>query len=189
MAHVAGHVLDVGCGAGRHLLWLERRGITATGVDASDQAIKVCQLRECKNVFELDIMSSFEPSMLPQAATITLFGNNVGIGGTFDGACALFRTLGRLAEPEGRVILTGIDIAATENPAHLAYHERNIAAGRRRGEIKMRFEHKGRTGPWIPWYHPEPSEIEEIAASSGWAVITLEILGPGFFWAILKRQT
>jgi len=188
IAEVSGPVLDVGCGAGRHLLWFEKHGIDATGIDASNAAIEICRLRGCKSVYERDVMSNFDSLALTKAATITLFGNNVGIGGTFDGACTLFRTLGRLAEPSGRIIVTGFNVAATENPIHLVYQELNIADGRRRGEIKMQFKYKGQIGPWIPWYHPQPSEIEEIAVSSGWVVDKLTILDTGLFWALLNRQ-
>jgi len=187
LALVTGSVLDVGCGAGRHLLWFEKQGIDATGIDASPEAIEVCRLRGCKNVIELDVMAGFDEGELPSANTITLFGNNVGIGGTFEGACALLRTLGRLVEPSGRLLLTGIDIAATGNPIHLAYHQQNIAMGRRRGEIEMQFEYKGEIGAPVLWYHPEPSEVEEIASASGWEIEKLVTLETGFFWAALVK--
>ena len=136
IAYVSGPALDVGCGAGRHLLWMERHGIEATGVDMSKEAIEVCRLRGCKNALEFNVLSDIDDRALPRAETITLFGNNTGIAGT----CTLFHKLKGLVQPVGRIIVTGIDIAATENPAHLAYHERNSAVGRRRGEIKMQFE-------------------------------------------------
>jgi SAM-dependent methyltransferase len=38
-------VLDVGCGAGRHLLHLQRQGCAVTGIDNSPLAIRVCKRR------------------------------------------------------------------------------------------------------------------------------------------------
>lgn len=188
LAHATGHVLDIGCGAGRHLLWFGKQGMDATGLDASPIAVETCNLRGCTSVFEFDIMSGARPPALPPIDTITLLGNNVGIGGTFEGACRLFRNLAAMGQAHSRLIVTGIDIRATTNPAHRAYHASNIEAGRRRGEISMRFEYKGQTGPWIPWYHPEPCEIDEIAAASGWTISEVDVLGSGFFWAVLTRQ-
>jgi SAM-dependent methyltransferase len=40
-----GRVLDVGCGAGRHALYLQKKGLDVTGIDTSPLAIKICQLR------------------------------------------------------------------------------------------------------------------------------------------------
>lgn len=42
MKHVTGRVLDVGCGAGRHSLYLQAQGLDVVGIDNSPLAIKVC---------------------------------------------------------------------------------------------------------------------------------------------------
>ena len=33
------------------------------------------------------------------------------------------------------------------------------------------------------WCHPEPSELEKLADTSGWVINKLEVLDTGFFWA------
>lgn len=43
-----GRVLDIGCGAGRHSLYLQKRGFDVLGIDSSPLAIKVCKLRGLK---------------------------------------------------------------------------------------------------------------------------------------------
>src|SRR5215831_7037782 len=50
MRLVKGRVLDIGCGAGRHGLYLQKKGFEVTGIDNSAGAIKVCQLRGYKKV-------------------------------------------------------------------------------------------------------------------------------------------
>src|SRR5688572_3246111 len=40
-----GKILDIGCGAGRHSLYLQDKGFDVTGIDNSPGAIKVCKLR------------------------------------------------------------------------------------------------------------------------------------------------
>ena len=40
-----GRILDVGCGAGSHSLYLEEKGLEVTAIDISENAIKACRLR------------------------------------------------------------------------------------------------------------------------------------------------
>ncbi|MDQ6797207.1 MAG: class I SAM-dependent methyltransferase, partial [Actinomycetota bacterium] len=40
-----GPVLDIGCGPGRHLLALARRGVEATGIDVTPAAVRVARSR------------------------------------------------------------------------------------------------------------------------------------------------
>ena len=46
-------ILDVGCGTGTTLRKLEKYG-HATGVDISEEAVKFCKLRGCRNVHRVD---------------------------------------------------------------------------------------------------------------------------------------
>ena len=46
-------ILDVGCGTGATLRKLEKYG-HATGVDISEEAVKFCKLRGCRNVYKID---------------------------------------------------------------------------------------------------------------------------------------
>jgi 2-polyprenyl-3-methyl-5-hydroxy-6-metoxy-1,4-benzoquinol methylase len=48
MKYVEGRVLDIGCGAGRHSLYLKNKGFDVLGIDNSPLAIKVSRLRGLK---------------------------------------------------------------------------------------------------------------------------------------------
>ncbi|PTX57308.1 methyltransferase family protein [Litoreibacter ponti] len=187
LALLDGPTLDVGCGAGRHLKWFAAQGLDAHGVDISEGAIQVCRERGLQNVGVFDVMSGNPPNLSFRPTNICLFGNNVGIGGSFDGSATLFRNLRRISPECGHLVLTGLDIRQTDNPRHIAYQENNLAAGRRRGEMKLRVSYEERTGAEFPWYHPEPHEIEELAALTGWQVQRLERCG-NFFWSSLRRS-
>src|SRR5205809_5074971 len=53
---VSGRVLDVGCGAGRHLLYLGRRGHDVVGIDVSPGALEVCRRRGASSLELLSVM-------------------------------------------------------------------------------------------------------------------------------------
>ncbi|MEM7471264.1 MAG: methyltransferase domain-containing protein [Pseudomonadota bacterium] len=180
-----GPTIDVGCGAGRHLGWLRQQGYEAYGLDNSAGAIEVRRAQGFSDTEVFDVMSDKTPTVPFAIENISLFGNNVGIGGTFDGSRALLRNLHGLCREGARLVLTGLNIRDTKNAQHIAYQDRNVAAGRRRGELKIRLSYEGEIGPEFAWFHPEPEEIEELGSSTGWKIEKLERLG-GFFWASLR---
>ncbi|MEM3875283.1 MAG: class I SAM-dependent methyltransferase [Candidatus Bathyarchaeia archaeon] len=69
----------MGCGAGRHSIYLQNNGLDVTGIDISPLAIKICRLRglrkaEVMSVEEID----FEPNSFD---TVIMSGNNFGLLG------------------------------------------------------------------------------------------------------------
>lgn len=188
LARIQGPVLDVGCGAGRTLLWLERQGIEATGIDLSSGAVAVSRSRGCKDVRHSNFMTDSLDMFAEQTfQTVVLFGNNVGIGGTIEGAADLLHRIIQLTQPGGHVVITGLDIAQTENPRHLEYHRANRSKGRPRGEITMRFEYEGHIGDWVPWFHPEPDELEGLAGKTGWDIVEIKPASGPFYAATLRK--
>ena len=49
------HVLDVGCGPGRDMAWLEARGATMTGVDFSTEMLKLARTRVQGHLEQMDM--------------------------------------------------------------------------------------------------------------------------------------
>jgi 2-polyprenyl-3-methyl-5-hydroxy-6-metoxy-1,4-benzoquinol methylase len=59
MDQVKGKTLDIGCGAGRHSLYLQEKGFDVVGVDNSPLAIEVCRLRGLKNAVLVPIEKKY----------------------------------------------------------------------------------------------------------------------------------
>lgn len=182
--HVAGRVLDIGCGAGRHLLHFQRLGHEITGIDASPLAVGICRARGCENVVQGDVLTG----PLPPGSfdTALLFGNNIGIGGTPDGIRAMLTRLRGVVR--GKVLLTTVDVTGTRNPKHRDYIERNRVLRRSPGAMRIRLEYGEDSGDWFDWLHPHPGELRELAAASGWEVADLLPFPQGAYAAVLRQS-
>jgi SAM-dependent methyltransferase len=90
-----GPVLDVGCGPGRHVHALVRRGVLALGVDVSPSAVRIARARGAVAV-EGSIFDRVPGAGLWRSAL--LLDGNVGIGGH---PAALLARVGALLAPGG----------------------------------------------------------------------------------------
>ena len=82
MAHVRGHVLDIGCGAGRFMLYLREHGHDVVGFDNSPAAIEACKRRGLDQVLVLDL-DDLGPE-LGTFDTVLMLGGNLGLLGNPD---------------------------------------------------------------------------------------------------------
>jgi len=166
---VKGRILDIGCGAGRHVLYLQKRGFDTIGIDSSPLAVKVCRGRGCKRVQVMDIFKSkFRPRYFD---TILLLGNNIGIGGTLNGAKKLLEICRGLASDDGILILTTADVKKMKEKAHKEYYcNRNERLGKYIGTAKFRIEYKNFIGDWFNWIHLEEPVLRRLASKSGWKI-------------------
>ncbi len=176
-----GHVLDVGCGAGRHLLALASRGFRVTGIDRSPLAVSLCRERGAEDVIEGDVMEVALPEK--NFDTAILFGNNIGIGGTPGGVIRLLARLRRAVR--GNLVMISIDVTRTRRRKHLKYQQENRAAGRSPGAMVMRLEYGDSTGQWFSWLHPGPVELQVLAAAAGWSVAWMQETDNGPYAAVL----
>jgi len=92
-------VLDVGCGPGRHVLALARRGHLALGVDVAPEAVRVARLRGAPAI-EACVFQRV-PGAGNWGSALLLDGN-IGIGGAPE---ALLARLRELLRPGGEVLV------------------------------------------------------------------------------------
>jgi len=121
MKYVRGRVLDVGCGAGRHSLYLQAKGFDVTGIDNSPLAIKVCRLRGLKKarVMAFKDVGQFKPDSFD---TVLMMGNNFGLFGSYKLAQTLLKKLHRLTSPDALIIAMTRDRALLLG-AHVGRHQ------------------------------------------------------------------
>jgi len=166
-----GRVLDVGCGAGRHALALLERGHVVVGLDVSPLALAVARRRGVQHT--VWAAATAPPFAAASFDTFLLLGNNLGLAGDVEGTVAMLRRLRRLARPGGVLIASCRDPAATENPVHLAYHERNRARGRPIGQVTLREEYAGQLSLWFDLLLLTSAEATALAERVGWRMAQL----------------
>ena len=108
MKYARGRVLDIGCGAGRHSLYLQERGLDITGLDNSPLAIEVCKARGLKKTAVLSVNQI--NSRLGVFDTVLMMGNNFGLFGSFEGARRLLKKISKITSENGRIIAETNDV-------------------------------------------------------------------------------
>lgn len=81
LSHCKGNVLDIGCGAGSHSLYLQKKGFSVTALDHSPGAIKTCKNRGVEQIIELDILDVKHQKY----DTLLMLMNGIGIVGKLNG--------------------------------------------------------------------------------------------------------
>jgi SAM-dependent methyltransferase len=101
LACAVGPVLDIGCGPGRHVRALARRGVLALGLDASPEAVRVARAHGTE-VLHGSIFDDVPGT--GHWATALLLDGSVGIGGA---PIALLRRVAGLLAPGGTILVEG----------------------------------------------------------------------------------
>jgi len=185
MEYVKGRVLDIGCGAGRHSLYLQKKGLDVLGIDNSPLAIKVCKLRGLKKA---KIMSIEDIDFKPKSFdTIIMMGNNFGLFGSFQKARSLLKRFHKITSDDGLIVAETRDPYKTDNPAHLEYHELNRKRGRMGGQVRIRVRFEKYATPWFDYLFVSKEEMDEILKGTGWKVKQYIDSGNALYIAIIEK--
>ena len=166
---VRGRVLDVGCGAGRVALELQRRGHEVVAIDPSPLAVEVCRRRGVADARVLGLRDVDES--LGRFDTIVMFGNNFGLFGDARKARARLRRLYRVTNGLGRILAGSADPHRSQKPDHFLYVERNRERGRMTGQVRFRVRHRRAATPYFDFLFVSSAEMHDLAARAGWQLV------------------
>lgn len=188
-----GKVLDIGCGTGRHALYLQKeKGFDVLGIDTSPLAIKICKLQGLKKAkvqsitdFTLDHTERVRNCTFD---TILMLGNNFGLFERITKARWLLRRFHKMTRDNSSIIAQSMDPYMTDEQAHLMYHKLNRIKGRMPGQIRMRVRYKNYKGRWYDYLLVSKQEMENIVGGTGWKIEHFldSTNAPGVYIAIIS---
>jgi SAM-dependent methyltransferase len=180
-----GRVLDIGCGAGRHALHLQGKGLDVTGIDESPLAIRVCKERGLKRARVASITRI--PPNLGVFDTILMLGNNFGLFGSRRRARWLLRRFRTLTSDNGRILAESLDPFATKNPFHRRYQKSNLDRGRMRGQVRIRLRYQSYVTKWFDYLLVSRKEMQGIVKGTGWKITRHIESGGPLYIAVLEK--
>ncbi len=180
-------VLDIGCGAGRHLKYLKEQGFDVTGIDASPLAVKVCKMRGIEKVKNISI--SQLNSSVGKFDTIIMLGNNFGLMADYCSAKWLLKIFYRITLDNGRIVAEIRDPYKTDEKEHLKYHQLNKKRNRMAGQLRLRIRYKTSKTPWFDYLFVSQDEMEYILENTGWRVSKYINSEGSPYIAIIDKET
>ncbi len=150
-----GKILDVGCGAGSHALYLQEKGFDVTAIDISEKAIETCNLRGLNNVRCINILDLKDDEKFD---TILLLMNGTGIFGKLNEISKYLNHLKFLLNDGGQILIDSSDLiymydqdedGAYEIPAHGYY-----------GELTFTISYKGENEEPFHWLYLDYNTLQ-----------------------------
>jgi len=157
-----GKVLDIGCGAGSHSVYLQNKNLEVTALDASKGAIEVCKKRGIKKTICSDVLN-FDRQKFD---TLLLLMNGIGIVGKLKKLETYLSHLKTLLNPNGQILLDSSDIIYMFDedddggywiPTDKDYY----------GEVDFQMEYKGEKSSEFPWLYLDYSTLQNAANYNG----------------------
>jgi SAM-dependent methyltransferase len=157
-----GKILDVGCGAGSHGLYLQNeRNLDVTSIDISANAIQACQLRGLKNTRVQDVLDIKNETF----DTITLLMNGTGIFGTIKNTPKFLQKLKSLLKENGQILIDSSDIIYMFDEDEDG--GKWLPSNGYYGELEFNITYKGEKEKSFPWLYLDYNTLQNAAHDNG----------------------
>ncbi len=173
-----GKVLDVGCGAGNHSIYLQEKGFDVTAIDTSPGAIEVCKKRGIQKAQLISLLEYKGETF----DTILLLMNGTGIFEDLESIDRYLQHLTSLLNPGGQILVDSSDLQYM--------YDRNdegailVPADRYYGALTFTVHYKGEKEDPFPWLYLDENLFEN---SARYANFQFDIISRGKNFDYLAR--
>lgn len=179
-----GKILDVGCGAGSHALYLQKKGYDVTGIDISPSAIKTCQLRGLQKAYVKNILDLDTSKEENKYDTILLLMNGTGIFGTLLQIAKHLKQLKSLLKQNGQILIDSSDIIYMFDQDEDGAYE--VPATGYYGELTFNIQYKNESEDSFPWLYLDYNTLQNACYANG---LQSELIMEGKHFDYLARIT
>lgn len=172
-----GEVLDVGCGAGSHSLWLQEKGFKVKAIDISKGAIEVCKKRGVLNTKLLPLLEEKQ-----NFDTILLLMNGTGIFQTILNLPIYLNHLKSLLNEKGQILIDSSDIKYMYEDEDGGFWQ-DLNSGYY-GELDYFLSYKGEREEPMKWLYLDFSTLNTACATVG---LKCELIAEGDHFDYLAK--
>lgn len=175
-----GKILDIGCGAGSHALYLQNQKFDVIAVDISENAIKACKLRGIENAININFLELENQTF----DTILLLMNGTGIFETLAKTSIYLQKLKSLVTPNGQILIESSDIIYMFDQDEDGAYE--VPADNYYGQLTFTIKYKGETEKPFSWLYLDFNTLQNAANANG---LNCELIAEGEHFDYLARLT
>jgi SAM-dependent methyltransferase len=176
-----GKVLDVGCGAGSHSLYLQnQKKLDVLSIDISKNAIKACQLRGIQKTRTQNILDIENESF----DTILLLMNGTGIFRTLKESSKYLNKLKSILNPNGQILIDSSNIIYMFDEKDDG--EKIIPSNGYYGELTFFLTYKNEREKPFPWLYLDFDSLQKVAQNSD---LNCELIFKGNHYDFLAKIT
>lgn len=172
-----GKVLDLGCGAGCHALYLQGKGHDVTAVEISKKSVKVAQKRGVEKVINED----WRNLSLKNFDTVLVLMNGMGLAESPAELKIMFRKLKSFLSKSGSILIDSTDVTYAKAGWPMLDSEYF-------GKVQFELKYKGKT-QCFPWLFVDFETAVQTAKSVRLNVEVLERACNGHFLLRLSKMS
>lgn len=167
-----GKILDVGCGAGAHSIYLLNNGFDVKAIDISANSIETCKLRGIENAEVKNILDIKDEKF----DTILLLMNGTGIFGRLINTTKYLTHLKSLLNPGGQILIDSSDLIYMFDEDEDGGKWIPMDNKDYYGELVFTVEYKGEIEEPFNWLYLDYNTLQNAANANG---LNCELLQEG----------